>query len=266
MPPQASAAGHRVATRVRWVAMITTMHPASVAHPHAIGVPLLLLAHRGTPFTWTEACHPDQQATRPFAAPYAARAGAPWILSVAYQGSPSCERGSVVVRTATVMPRTAPATDSWNRCFLCLRRPRTRSAGSSRAVDADRSARIRPVWARRCPVDQPQYRWYRSTVGRGNDDGPKVGAGPSHGRLGNAHPVQQIASEAFLKRGVPGDTGMLRAQMRQRPGAQPAVAERFVEDDIGDHALGALFAREGEGLGEPGQGPAEGREDPCPDR
>ncbi|MFF3663596.1 hypothetical protein [Streptomyces olivochromogenes] len=31
--------------------------------------------------------------------------------------------------------------------------------------------------------------------------------------------------------------------MRQRPGAQPAVAERFVEDDIGDHALGALFAR-----------------------
>lgn len=75
MPPQASAAGHRVAARVRWVAMITTMHPASVAHPHAIGVPLLLLAHRGTPFTWTEACHPDQQATRPFAAPYAARAG-----------------------------------------------------------------------------------------------------------------------------------------------------------------------------------------------
>lgn len=76
MPPQASAAGHRVAARVRWVAMITTMHPASVAHPHASGVPLLLLAHRGTPFTWREACHPDQQATRPFAAPYAARAGA----------------------------------------------------------------------------------------------------------------------------------------------------------------------------------------------
>jgi hypothetical protein len=26
--------------------------------------------------------------------------------------------------------------------------------------------------------------------------------------------------------------------MRQRPGARPAVAEGFVEDDIGDHALG----------------------------
>ncbi|SOE19328.1 hypothetical protein SAMN05442782_0316 [Streptomyces sp. OK228] len=35
MPRQASAAGHRVAARVRWVAMITAMHPASVTHPQA---------------------------------------------------------------------------------------------------------------------------------------------------------------------------------------------------------------------------------------
>lgn len=69
------------------------------------------------------------------------------------------------------------------------------------------------------------------------------GSNSSHGCLGDAHPVQQLATEAFLKRGVPGDTGMLAAQMRQRPGARLAVAERFVEDDIGDHALGALFAR-----------------------
>lgn len=46
-----------------------------------------------------------------------------------------------------------------------------------------------------------------TTIGR-----PNVGAVPSHSRLGDAHPAQQIASEAIVERGTPGDTGILECR------------------------------------------------------
>ncbi len=70
-----------------------------------------------------------------------------------------------------------------------------------------------------------------------------MGAGVLGGRPGDAHPVQQVTREAMAVGGAPGDAGVPRTQMRQRPGAQSAVTERTVDDHVGDHALGALLAR-----------------------
>ena len=83
---------------------------------------------------------------------------------------------------------------------------------------------------------------------------PAVGAAPARSRLGDTHPAQQSAGEASFQRGAPGDVGILGPQMGQCPGAQPAVAERFVQDDVGDHALGALVACS---IGHPSNHPAD---------
>lgn len=77
MPPQASAAGHRVTTRVRRVATITTMHPASVTTtPRPVTFRLCFSRTAALP---SRGGKPAIQISRPpgHAAPYATRAGAP---------------------------------------------------------------------------------------------------------------------------------------------------------------------------------------------